>query len=1066
LTEWTVGVVVAIVAVVFVAKRVWSTPRSVSDYFDPKKDRVPLDPSKPEYDVFVSHAGEQKRETVSHLVKELKDWGLSVFVDYDMTLGTPSTSAMIHAANHARVGLFVLSNDFFDADREWTHKELLIFLARHKENPQTTYIVPLFYNVGPFNKGAENLPPLGKKLLNRVSEIAGAEKFAGVTFDAELFEKVARDVAQLVDSPLMTHLSKGTEPLPKDAAPSAILTARYEVVPFQGYDEFLEKLKNWCIDPADKIGLRLVHGAGGSGKTRAMVELTKRLRQDGVRAGFLHKGTSSEKFEKILENNINRQTVIVIDYAESWPNLRDMLQVLMNLKETMHSGFLRIILLSRNAGDWVSSLKTLDVRFGSILADSCILTFPSLPEADRRGMFAAAMDAYKGRFGSKEVKIEPSLVVDAFRRVLYVHMAALAAYNGLAFKTSDELLDEILNHEERFWGVEVSKKMKDKDEWDVVEYKLKLRQLVAAITLRGGAVTKKSVEVLVCSLQLDVVLGDVAPLLRRLYPSVTLHIAPVEPDILGEGLVFRTLSAKEDTNKYLSQIFKDNEESAVSTAFALLGRLSADKSAAEKWITQLLQQDVQGHALMALVTALSMIDSKHADTLTKSPHNRIGSALAKSLIKVGTFEIAQYIIARVPKDSVSLRELAHWAAQKRVDHFRSNSGGSSNELAAALITLSNWQHNIGQRESALQSTQEAVKIRRQLAKDRPDSFLPDLAMSLSNLGSDQSALGQREAALLSTREAVKIRRQLAKDRPNASLPDLAESLNNLGGMQSALGQLEAALQSTQEAVNIRRQLAKDRPDAFLPYLARSLNNLGIRQSDLGQREAALTSTQEAVEIYRRLAKDRPDAFLPDLAASLNNLGSRQSVLGQRESAFQSTQEAVEIRRRLAKDRPDAFLPDLAMSLNNLGSDQSDLGQREAALQSTQEAVKIRRQLAKDRPDAFLPNLATSLNNLGIRYNALGQREAALQSAQEAVEIRRQLANDRPDAFLADLAESLGNLSIFLTEDGQFESAIATATECVEKFEGLARRYPAVFADKLEKSREILQQARESVGVPV
>jgi len=1037
-------------------------------YFNPKTDRVKFDKTKPVYDVFVSHAGPQKRGDVSHLVERLKDWGLSVFVDYDMTLGTPSTSAMIHAANHARVGLFFLSNDFFDEDREWTHKELLIFLARHKEDPQTTHIVPLFFNVGPGSKNADKLPLFGKDLLNRVSGIAGAEKFAGVTFDAELFEKVAMVVAQLADSPLVTYLSKGSEPLPEGAPPSAFLNARYEVVPFIFSDAlkvFMAKFTVWCTKPTVPIALQIVHGSGGAGKTRTMVELIKRLRTK-CRAGFLPKGTSIEKFEKMLSGSVNRHTVIVIDYAESWPNLRDFLQVLMNFNETVRSGFLRIILLSRNAGDWVKLLKTADVRFGTLLADSCILPFPSLPEADRRGMFVAAMHAYKKRFGSKVVKIEPSLVGDAFRSVLYVHMAALAAYNGIAFTTSDELLEEILNHEERFWGAEMRQQYERKADWDVERYKSKLHLLVAAITLRGGSRTETALESLVHSLQLDSILGDVAPLLRRLYPSSTLHVAPVEPDILGEGLVFRALSAKEDTNKYLSQIFEDKEESALSTAFALLGRLSADKSAAEKWITQLLQQDVQGHALMALVTALSMIDSKHADTLTKSPHNRIGSALAKSLIKVGTFEIAQYIIARVPKDSVSLRELAHWAAQKRVDHFRSNSGGSSNELAAALITLSNWQHNIGQRESALQSTQEAVKIRRQLAKDRPDSFLPDLAMSLSNLGSDQSALGQREAALLSTREAVKIRRQLAKDRPNASLPDLAESLNNLGGMQSALGQLEAALQSTQEAVNIRRQLAKDRPDAFLPYLARSLNNLGIRQSDLGQREAALTSTQEAVEIYRRLAKDRPDAFLPDLAASLNNLGSRQSVLGQRESAFQSTQEAVEIRRRLAKDRPDAFLPDLAMSLNNLGSDQSDLGQREAALQSTQEAVKIRRQLAKDRPDAFLPNLATSLNNLGIRYNALGQREAALQSAQEAVEIRRQLANDRPDAFLADLAESLGNLSIFLTEDGQFESAIATATECVEKFEGLARRYPAVFADKLEKSREILQQARESVGVPV
>jgi hypothetical protein len=43
---------------------------------------------------------------------------------------------------------------------------------------------------------------------------------------------------------------------------------------------------------------------------------------------------------------------------------------------------------------------------------------------------------------------------------------------------------------------------------------------------------------------------------------------------------------------------------------------------------------------------------------------------------------------------------------------------------------------------------------RKLAESRPEAFLPDLAMSLNNLGTAQSELGHREAALASTQEAL------------------------------------------------------------------------------------------------------------------------------------------------------------------------------------------------------------------------------------------------------------------------------------------------------------------------
>jgi tetratricopeptide (TPR) repeat protein len=279
------------------------------------------------------------------------------------------------------------------------------------------------------------------------------------------------------------------------------------------------------------------------------------------------------------------------------------------------------------------------------------------------------------------------------------------------------------------------------------------------------------------------------------------------------------------------------------------------------------------------------------------------------------------------------------------------------------------------------------------------------ARVLNRLGFALFELGRRAEALEATQEAVEILRQLAQQNPDALRPELARSLHNLGVRLSALGRRAEALQATQEAVEILRQLAQQNPNAFLPELARSLNRQGFALSELGRRAEALQAAQESVEILRQLAQQNPDTFLPDLARSLNNMGIWLSTLGRREEALQATQESVEILRQLAQQHPDAFLPDLARSLNNMGNRLSALGRREEALQATQESVEILRQLAQQHPDAFLPDLARSLNNMGKRLSALGRREEALLAAQEAVEIRRWVARQNPDAFLPELASS-------------------------------------------------------------
>jgi tetratricopeptide (TPR) repeat protein len=188
--------------------------------------------------------------------------------------------------------------------------------------------------------------------------------------------------------------------------------------------------------------------------------------------------------------------------------------------------------------------------------------------------------------------------------------------------------------------------------------------------------------------------------------------------------------------------------------------------------------------------------------------------------------------------------------------------------ASRLLDLSNRLGELGRGEEALAAIDEAVTIRRDLARAWPDAFLPDLAASLNNQSIQLGELGRGEEALAAIDEAVTVYRDLAGARPDAFLPDLARSLNRQSNCLGGLGRGEEALAVIDQAVTVHRDLARARPDAFLPGLAVSLNNQSVHLGGVGRREEALAAIGEAITVRRALARARPHAFLPDLARSL------------------------------------------------------------------------------------------------------------------------------------------------------------------------------------------------------
>ena len=132
----------------------------------------------------------------------------------------------------------------------------------------------------------------------------------------------------------------------------------------------------------------------------------------------------------------------------------------------------------------------------------------------------------------------------------------------------------------------------------------------------------------------------------------------------------------------------------------------------------------------------------------------------------------------------------------------------------------------------------------------------------------------REAETLLT-EALNSYRQLAKDNPAVYLPDVAGTLNNLGNLVADDSQRRKEAETLlTEALSSYRQLAKDNPAVYLPDVAMTLNNLGILvAADSQRRKEAETLYTDALSSYRQLTKDNPAVYLPYVASTLNNLGN-------------------------------------------------------------------------------------------------------------------------------------------------------------------------------------------------
>ncbi|MFQ5850829.1 MAG: toll/interleukin-1 receptor domain-containing protein [Candidatus Binatia bacterium] len=126
-----------------------------------------------EYDVFISHASEDKDEVVRPLAHALQEAGLRVWYDeFELKIGDSLRRMIDRGLAMSRFGIVVLSKSFFD--RGWTNYELDGLVTRAVPGEQI--LLPIWHEVSKAEVMAYS-PSLADKLarttsLNTVEEIA------------------------------------------------------------------------------------------------------------------------------------------------------------------------------------------------------------------------------------------------------------------------------------------------------------------------------------------------------------------------------------------------------------------------------------------------------------------------------------------------------------------------------------------------------------------------------------------------------------------------------------------------------------------------------------------------------------------------------------------------------------------------------------------------------------------------------------------------------------------------------------------------------------------------------
>ncbi|MET7803150.1 tetratricopeptide repeat protein [Micromonospora chersina] len=816
----------------------------------------------------------------------------------------------------------------------------------------------------------------------------------------------------LVDQPwTRTHVQ------PRAGQPSTMLRPEFAVVDYLFRADTLASVVAWCDEP-QRLSVRYIDAAGGTGKTRFAVEACKTLHAHGWVAGLLPADNRSA-------DALPLPRLLVVDYVEE----RDAAALAARLAALSRSASplapVRLLLLSRPAagapaGQALAPLA--EAATGATLTALDTAADTSTAVADlagpqRQELFTAGLAAF-GRTWHGPAWVTPTVEVDLsdprYGRPLDVLLEAFdAALSGPHWQSDGRPpVDRALDHEARRWY----HRLADLDPRLV-------RQCVALATLAGAHDDAEAQALL--GLMTDSAAAPVRSRidqwLRGLYDGPD-RWNPLRPDRLGEALIARILGEHEDHGlALLTAVLALRSDKQVERTLDVLIRLATHPAVADVAAVALADGYV---GLVQRCTDQARAGHRRSPMTAHQP-SASGPARTGLLDSLCRAHIALLTADRVADLPITVQA----------------------RLSVAGDTLGDLAREYGRSADARVIFTTALAIDKRRCELEPDNtrHARDLAISYNKLGNLARDSGQGEQARHLYQQALTIRERLATAEPdNTSYArDLAISYERLGDLARDSGQGEQARHLYQQALDIAERLATAEPDntTYARDLAISYNKLGDLARDSGQGEQARHLYQQALDIAERLATAEPDnsSYARDLAISYERLGDLARGSGQGEQARQLHQQALDIAERLATAEPDntTYARDLAISYNKLGDLARDSGQGQQARHLYQQALTIRERLATAEPDntSYARDLALSYERLGDLAQQAKNSAEAMTLLTRAAGTRRALHRQEPNRV--DLAEELGvaltQLAGVVNNDSR-AALIAEAVGVLEAFE--------------------------------
>ncbi len=843
--------------------------------------------------------------------------------------------------------------------------------------------------------------------------------------------------------------------------------------------------------------MRIVCGEAGVGKTRLALQTAAEHRADGGEWRLVQVGEEADAIRAARAATAG-PLLLVVDRAETRPGLHELLRALPE-----DPGPVRVLLIARVLGEWWDRLVSASEPAVSRLlteTEPLQLTIGVSEDASDADLAKAALPHFARALsaaGPRQVTVAP-----ADRRVplLVVHAATLVAL--LRFYTypvatlrvviSDDALDELLEHEARYW-------LRSASAAGLPAGATLVKQVLAASSLLGAGSVEEAADIVARVPDL----GDRpakerlrwAQWLGELYPAGSdRRLGELQPEMVAETYVVGQLS---DDPALARSCLRGLSAERAEHALAVLARAWAHSGGAGPLIAAALRDDLAGLGVPAGRVAQQVrgdLGGLLADALddTSAPPEVLtdiarnlpypSTVLARTH-HAATARVRESLPADTKPETVAewdaratrlLSELGHdagrppapqvatpqrpisWASPARA---RRDPGGSragpAVETAAGSATPA--------AEPASRATAPATPVAEPATRAAPaPAPAKPAAPAPAAPAAAAPAAAPAEPSTAAPVPATPVAEHVAVPAAAPSAPARPEDRATTTHRASAASPTTPAAEPAKpgrpgepDGDGTRqpsaRKAAKPRRAASRADRRRS------RPAPQGSADSAASAPAKPATPARKAGpraadqetagRGRASAAKPATPASPATVPPEPP---RPEDPVPGYLEAVAAYRELAETHPGRYRADLATALTNLGLRLAELGRPGEALEAGREALAICRELEEADPASFRAELATCLVSLGIWFSELGRTNDALKAEQEAVSIRRELVATDAARYRPDLATSLVNLGVTLSELGRPAAAVGPVGEAVTIYRDLAGTDPSRYQPDLAR----------------